>query len=159
MAPVSKAEFDKIKNNNIKGSSSTDYIKVINHSGNAFIVPYFIPKGYAEGQNVYDMHQTATPTSQITSKLSWAHIVYLGHAQFSKGTTTQAMEGLKEQSELAKAFAPMIQGLVDFVKRTTGLFQTHELIFSQGTGKPTGMVSSICRGSTPSTASTSSQWV
>jgi len=53
-----------------EGYSVKDYVVIKNHSGDSITLPYVIPKGYAEGQELYAQQTTQVPLNTITEKLS-----------------------------------------------------------------------------------------
>lgn len=121
------------------GSSTTDYVVITNRasSGNSWgtevVVPYLYPKGYSAGQDLYGQQQTSADHAQITSKLSWSHVVYLSGAHFSKGGTVQNPGTVNKEDALSKLLSGFISSLVGAFTGMLGMQTVEELMFNAGT--------------------------
>ena len=100
-----------------EGATNKDYVVIKNHTdiqgnGKGLILPYAVPKGYAEGQEMYDEYVT-TDTKEFTSKLSWGHVVYLSTEQVANKITLQNNTTMKQEDKLSKMFADFLHGIVN----------------------------------------------
>lgn len=115
-----------------QGLTNKDYVVIKNYDGDSLTVPYAIPKGYGEGQELYGQQSTAIPASTITQKLSWGHVVYLSVKQFSNGYTVQNNTEMKQQDKISKAIAEFLNGIISGIAGAIGLFDVEELMFNTG---------------------------
>lgn len=52
------------------GLTYRDYIVIRNHSGATVVLPFFVPKGYSQGQRLYGQQLTSANIDEMTEKLS-----------------------------------------------------------------------------------------
>lgn len=119
-----------------EGATNKDYVVIKNYediqgNGKGLILPYAVPKGYAEGQKMYDEYIT-DDTNEFTSKLSWGHVVYLSTEQVSNNITTQNSTQVKPEDKLGKMLADFFSGLLNGLVSALGLFSLEELMFNAG---------------------------
>jgi len=115
-----------------QGLTVNDYVVVVNHTGGKVVVPYSIPKGYSEGQQLYGQQATSIAKNTITSKLSWGHVVYMASAQYNKGSTVQNPSLLNKEDAFSKMVGKFLDNLFGGLRTMLGLFSTEELMFNAG---------------------------
>lgn len=119
-----------------EGATNKDYVVIKNYTdiqnnGKGLILPYAVPKGYAEGQKMYDEYVT-TDTNEFTSKLSWGHVVYLATEQVGNKITLQNNATMKQEDKIGKMFGDFLYGVVNGFTSWLGLFSVEELMFNAG---------------------------
>lgn len=131
---IKQASVEDMKSvkNVLQGSTHKDYVVIKNHSGDTVTLPYAVPKGYAEGQELYAQQSTQVSLSTITQKLSWGHVVYLSSEQLKNGVTVQNNSQIKQQDKISKAIGDFLNSFISGIASALGLYDVEELMFNAG---------------------------
>ncbi|MHC1734523.1 MAG: hypothetical protein AB9921_02490 [Erysipelotrichaceae bacterium] len=131
MRPATEADMKTVKVVSV-GSTTKDYVVVINHSNKSVVVPYLIPKGYNEGQELFGSTITSIDSDTITSKLSWGHVVYMSARQLSMGSTLADPGVLEKEDAFTKMISSFFGSLVSKLNNFLGIYSPEELMFNAG---------------------------
>jgi hypothetical protein len=115
------------------GLTYKDYVRITNYSGKSIVVPYYVPKGYSQGQALYNQKITYQTEEDTTEKLSWGHVIYMANQNMMRGTTALAHNPHKnDESPLVSLITTMMDNLFDYIRSVIGFHNTEELMFSKG---------------------------
>ena len=113
-----------------KGTSASDFVK-LTIDGYSSVHQFSTPKGYHSGQYLEETLDGASPDGWMSSRLSWAHVLYQGAYNYKKNITTADADQLVETNILVELFTGLLNGLISGISWLLGLNTFDELILIQ----------------------------
>ena len=115
-----------------KGSSYSDYVVVKNYKNKTLVLPYYVPKGYTQGQALYGTTLSNIKTDEVNAKLSWGHVTYMANAQMLKGSIASNPATLQKDDAFTKMISSFFNGIISGITTFLGLYSVESLFYNAG---------------------------